>query len=91
MKNNIVCALLRHRTRQLRYEREMRRGVEETNTILAAFLADLVEERGEARVSRAKIKETVGKYSAVIACEGDDYVIGVDRVPSSRSDKHGGK
>jgi hypothetical protein len=87
----MMGALLKHRTRQLRYEREKRLALEETNTVLAAYIASLVEELGGVRVSRAKIKEFIGKYNAKIASDGTDYVIGIERNGRIEGEPHGGK
>ena len=55
------------------------RGYKETNDILSAYLALLVEKHGSARVPKALIREAIGGYRAVVGTAGDDYVITVER------------
>lgn len=89
LTNNILGALLRHRTRQLRFEREKRGALEEANMILAAYVAHLIDESGGARISKARIKDFIGKYSANISSDGEDYVIEINRGGFTSGGKNG--
>ena len=91
LKNNIFFALLKHRTRQLRFERANSRALEEANKIISAYLAFFIGERGSVRVPRSKIREYIGKYRADIVSEGSDYVIKILRCGSSEDKAHGGE
>ena len=79
LKNKIVGGLLRMKNRQIRAERERSRALSESNSILSAYVASLIEERGGARVSREQIKNAIGKYTAKVISDGADYVISIIR------------
>ena len=85
LTNKIFRFLLALRGRQLRLEREKIRAMEETDKILSAYLAILIDKNGGARVSRAEVREVMGRYRAVASVDGDDYVI---RVVSLRSEEN---
>ena len=79
LKNKIVGGLLKMKNRQLRAEREKSRALSETNSILSAYVASLIEERGGARIAKDQIRKAIGKYTAQVLSEGADYVISVIR------------
>ena len=79
LKNKIVGGLLKMKNRQLRAEREKSRALDETNSILSAYVASLIEERGGARIAKDQIRSAIGKYSAQVIADGADYVISVIR------------
>lgn len=79
LKNKIVGGLLRMKNRQLRAEREKSRALGETNSILSAYVASLIEERGGARIAKDQIRCAIGKYTAQVLTDGADYVISVIR------------
>ena len=79
LKNKIVGGLLRMKNRQLRAEREKSRALGETNSILSAYVAALIEERGGARIAKDHIRKAIGKYTAEVLSDGADYVISVIR------------
>ena len=72
-----VSVLLKNR--QLRLEREKRRALEESNSILSAYLALLIEKEGGVRVPRELIRSVIGRYRARVKVSGDDYIISVDK------------
>lgn len=75
----IFRGLIALKNKQIKLERERSRGYKETNDILSAYLALLVEKHGSARVPKALIREAIGGYRAVVGTAGDDYVITVER------------
>lgn len=79
LTNKIVGGLLRFKNRQLRDERAKSRALDETNSILSAYVASLIDERGGAKISREKIKNAIGKYAASVRVEGGDYVISISK------------
>lgn len=80
--------LLSFKNRQLRFERDRRVALEETNSILSAYLAYLIEENGEVRIPREVIKSSIGRYKAFISVSGDDYLISV--ISERKGGKEGG-
>ena len=85
LKNKIVGGLMRMKNRQLRAERERSRALNETNSILSAYVASLIEERGGARIAKDQIRSAIGKYTAQVLSDGADYVISVIREGNQRS------
>ena len=79
LTNKIVGGLLRFKNRQLKDERTKSRALGETNSILSAYVASLIDERGGAKISREKIKNAIGKYVANVHVEGGDYVISISK------------
>ena len=79
LTSRIFKGLIALKNKQIKLERERRRGYKETNDILAAYLALLVEKHGSARVPKILIREALGSYRAVVGAIGDDYVITVER------------
>ncbi len=77
IRNKIADGILRYRSRQLTLERERNRALEETNSILSAYLALLVDRRDGVRVPKKSVREAVGKYRATVSQDGADYVISV--------------
>ena len=75
--NNIFWRLLSYKRRLLSLEREKNKALCETNAILSAYVALLIDEMGEARISRSEVRNSIGNYSATVRAEGDDYVISV--------------
>lgn len=78
-KSKVFGALLSLRSRQLRLERERRAALEETNSILSAYLAILIEKEECVRVPRELVRGAIGKYRATVKASGDDYLIGITR------------
>lgn len=79
LTSRIFKGLIALKNNQIKLERERSRGYKETNDILAAYLALLVEKHGSARVPKILIREALGGYRAVVGTIGDDYVITVER------------
>lgn len=79
LKNKIVGGLLRMKNRQIRAERDKSRALSETNSILSAYVASLIEDRNGARISKDQIRKAIGKYTAQVLSDGADYVISVIR------------
>ena len=65
--------------RRLRCEKERAAALTETNSILSAYIAYLIESRGCVRVSREAIRSNIGKYRALVEASGGDYVIRIVR------------
>lgn len=86
LTSRIFRGLIALKNKQIKLERERSRGYKETNDILAAYLALLVEKHGSARVPKELIREALGSYRAVVGAIGDDYVITVERC-NEESDK----
>lgn len=78
MVNKVIKHLFGIKNRQIRFEREKSRAVEEANKILSAYVTLLAGRTGEVRVSRAEIGRLLGKCSARVARSGEDYVISID-------------
>ena len=78
IKNNIINRLIAYKNRQISLEREKNRALCETNSILSAYVALLVDSQESARISRRKIRDSVGRYVAKVTADGDDYVISID-------------
>lgn len=73
---NGICRLI---LRRLRCEKERVKALAETNSILSAYIAFLIESKGTVRVPRRVIRDYIGNYSALIDASGEDYVIEVVR------------
>lgn len=79
LTSRIFKGLIALKNKQIKLERERSRGYKETNDILAAYLALLVEKHGSARVPKELIREALGGYRATVGTAGDGYVITVER------------
>lgn len=78
MVNKVIKHLLGIKNRQIRFERERSRAIEEANKILSAYVTLLAGRTGEVRVSRSEIGRLLGKCNAKVARSGEDYVISID-------------
>ena len=78
MVNKIIKHLLGIKKRQIRYERERSRAIEESNKILSAYITLLSEKMGEIRVPRAEVSRVLGKCRVRVSRSGEDYVIFVE-------------
>lgn len=63
--------------RRIRCEKERVAALTETNSILSAYIAFLIESKDSVRVPRRVIRDYIGNYSALIEVSGEDYVIKV--------------
>ena len=79
LTSRIFKGLIALKNKQIKLEREISRGYKETNGILAAYLALLVERHGSVRVPKELIREALGGYRATVGTAGDDYVITVEK------------
>lgn len=77
IKNSIINRLIGYKNRQISLEREKNRALIETNAILSAYVAMLVDGKESVRISRRLIRESIGRYTATVLPQGDDYVISV--------------
>lgn len=77
--NKIFRFLFSFKNRQIRLEREKNRALEETNSILSAYLAILIEKNGDVRIPRRLVRDAIGNYRACVEVEGDDYLIKILR------------
>ena len=79
LTNRIFRGIIALKNKQIKLERERSRGYKETNDILSAYLALLVERHDGVRVPKELIREAIGSYRAIVGTAGDDYVITVER------------
>ena len=82
-KINIIREILKRKNRQIRAEREKLMAAEVTNQIYASYILCLASDAGEARISKARIADTVGKYKAEVSATEDEYIIRVKPVGST--------
>ncbi len=75
IKKLLLGHLIGYRNKQLRDARKECRMRKEENSVLSAYLAILLEERGEIRVPRETVAEMIGHYRAAVSRVGDDYKI----------------
>ena len=75
--NKIFNRLIGFKNRQISLERERNRALGETNSILSAYVAILVDGKDTARISRKTIRDSIGRYTAEVTSVGDEYVIRV--------------
>ena len=87
IKNKIYGFLIAVKNRQIRFERERLRALEETNKILSAYVAILVESLGETRISKELVREALGSYKASVKDSGDDYLISVTSTRKGKIEK----
>lgn len=76
--NKIIRHLVGIKNRQIRFERERSRAVEESNKILSAYIALLAKKSGEIRVSREEIGRVLGQVRAMVSRSDEDYVITIE-------------
>lgn len=79
LTSRIYRGIIALKNKQIKLERERSRGYKETNDILSAYLALLVEKHDGVRVPRELIRDAIGSYRAIVGTVGDDYVITVER------------
>ena len=82
--NRIYRCLIAVKNRQIRLERERVRAFEETNRILSAYIAILVEKQGGARIPKELVREALGCYKISVKDSGDDYLIDVASAKSKK-------
>ena len=82
-KFSIIREILKRKNAQIRAEREKLMAAEVTNQIYASYILCLASDAGEARISKARIADTVGKYKADISATEDEYIIRVKPVESA--------
>ena len=78
MVNKVIRCLLGIKNRQIRFERERSRAMEEANKILSAYVTFLSERYGELRVPRAEIARLLGHSNVRVSRNDDDYVIFIE-------------
>jgi hypothetical protein len=76
-KINIIREILKRKNAQIRAEREKLMAAEVQNQIYASYILCLANESGEARISKSRIADTVGKYKAEVSATEDEYIIRV--------------
>lgn len=77
----IIRSMLRLKNSQLGRIRERLAGSEQINKILSAYLALLIDDKGEVRVPKELISNTLDSYKADVKAVGDDYRITISRRP----------
>ena len=76
----IMNFLTEMKNRQIRLAREKIRAFEETNKILSAYVALLVEQQGTVRIPKKMISEALGSYKASATESGEDYIIKIEKI-----------
>ena len=84
-----IRRIIKRKNAQIRAEREKLMAAEVANHIYASYILCLAKECGSARLSKAEIANTVGKYRAEFSTTEDEYVITVK--PIAAPDKTGGE
>lgn len=79
LTRRIYRGIIALKNKQIKLERERSQGYKETNDILSAYLALLVEKHDSIRVPKELIRDAIGSYRAIVGAVGDDYVITVER------------
>lgn len=77
IKNNIFNRLIGYKNRLISLEREKNRALFETNSILSAYIAVLLDGKGSVRISRKQIRDSIGRYAAKVITDGEEYIISV--------------
>ena len=68
------------RNRLVRLEREKIKAYEETNKILAAYIAVLISRHGTVRIPKKAISEALDNYKSSVGVDGEDYVITIEKI-----------
>ncbi len=87
--NKIFTYLVKMKNKQLNVERLKICALEQTNSILSAYISIFIDEQGEVRIPKMQIKEAIGRYSANVVLDGSDYVIRVEKLYSPQSFMNG--
>ena len=77
IKNNIFNRLIGYKNRLISLEREKNRALFETNSILSAYIAVLLDGKDSVRISRKQIRDSIGRYAAKVITDGEEYIISV--------------
>ncbi len=77
--SRMVKGISRLILRRIRYEKERVSALNETNSILSAYIAYLIESKGVVTVSREAIRSSIGRYRALVEASGGDYIIKIVR------------
>ncbi len=88
IKNFLLHSMAGYKNRQILKARRECRMREEENRVLSAYLAILLEERGEIRIPRETVSDMIGHYRAAVSRVGDDYKIAL-LTSHIRKDRHG--
>lgn len=75
MLKRLISYLWRLKNRQVKALLERISVLEESNSVLSAYIAFLVKEKGILRVPRSEIGRLIGRFSASVSTDRDDYVI----------------
>ena len=83
--NKIFTYLVKMKNKQLNVERLKICALEQTNSILSAYISIFIDEQGEVRIPKMQIREAIGRYSAKVVLDGSDYVIRVEKLDTPQS------
>lgn len=73
--NMLFLALIKRKNKMIRLEREQRRALEETVSVLSAYVGLLLARIGGCEIPVALVKEAIGGYSFKIGKSGDCYTV----------------
>lgn len=85
IKNKIFLALIARKNRQIRFERDRVKALEQTNDVLGAYVGLLVARCGGAMIPKSLVRDALGHYKMSVRAEGDCYTVSV-RCDSEETD-----
>lgn len=77
IKNRLFLALIARKNRQIRLERERCRALEQTNTVLSAYVGLLVARCGGVAIPKSLVSKALGCYKLSVSTQGDCYTVSV--------------
>ena len=83
--NKIFAYLVKLKNKQINAERLKICALEQTNSILSAYVSIFIDEQGEVRIPKMQIRDAIGQYSAKVIPDGSDYVIRVEKLDPPQS------
>lgn len=83
--NKIFSYLVKLKNKQLNVERLKICALEQTNSILSAYISIFIDGQGEVRIPKMQIREAIGRYSARVGIDGSDYVIRMEKLDPPQS------
>lgn len=70
--DNAICS---HQKKQLKEARERVRALEETNSILTAYLGFLIMKYGEVELPKRLVRDGLGNFGIRLTSVGDNYLV----------------
>lgn len=83
--NKIFAYLVKLKNKQLNVERLKICALEQTISILSAYISIFIDEQGEVRIPKMQIKNAIGHYLAKVVPDGTDYVISMEKLDTPQS------